>query len=135
MKRYMANLRDSSSSFVRGMSYRHRTGGEEDVIQENEEQVEETVMIPDVQLKDDFYRTPLPFKKSASRGLVVSNIYTKYDIQEAEEGLLRLSTQTIRSRTHTYFQEGQYIDKDTARSWLSRSSEDEAGLNPPAKRR
>ena len=105
---------------------------EEGVIQENEESVEETVMIPDVKLKDDFYRTLLPFKKSASRGLIVSNIYTKYDMQEAEEGLLRLSTQKFDPDTH-FFQEGQYIDKDTARSWLSRSSADEAGLNPPAK--
>ena len=61
----------------------------EEVIQENEESIEETVMIPDVQLKDEFYKTPIPFKKSASRGLIVSNIYTKYDMQEAEEGLLR----------------------------------------------
>ena len=36
---------------------------EEEVIQENEESVEETVMIPDVQLKDEFYQTLLPFKK------------------------------------------------------------------------
>ena len=60
----------------------------EEVIQENEESVEETVIIPDVQLKDEFYQTLIPFKKSASRGLIVSNIYTKYDMQEAEEGLV-----------------------------------------------
>ena len=76
-------------------------------------------MIPDVKLKDDFYRTLFPFKKSASRGLMSDNIYTKYDIQEAEEGLLRLSTQKFDPKTH-FFQEGQYIDKDTASSWLSR---------------
>ena len=69
----------------------------EQVIKENEESIEETVIIPDVQLKDEFYRTVIPFKKSASRGLVVSNIDTKYDIQEAEEGLLRISTKTFRS--------------------------------------
>ena len=85
----------------------------EEVIQENEESIEETVMIPDVQLKDEFYKTLIPFKKSASRGLIVSNIYTKYDIQEAEEGLLRLSTQQFNPKNH-FFQEGQYIDKDTA---------------------
>ena len=70
-------------------------------------------MIPDVQLKDEFYQTLIPFKKSASRGLIVSNIYTKYDMQEAEEGLLRLSTQNFDPKNH-YFQEGQYIDKETA---------------------
>ena len=102
----------------------------EEVIQENEESIEETVMIPDVQLKEEFYKTPIPFKKSASRGLIVSNIYTKYDMQEAEEGLLRISNQHFNPKNH-YFQEGQHIDKETARAWLSRSSANEAGLNPP----
>lgn len=105
----------------------------EEVIQENEESIEETVMIPNIQLKDEFYKTLIPFKKSASRGLIVSNMYTKYDIQEAEEGLLRLSTQHFDTKNH-YFQEGQHIDKETARSWLSRSSTDKAGLNPPIKK-
>ena len=87
-------------------------------------------MIPDIQLKDEFYKTLVPFKKSASRGLIVSNFYTKYDMQEAEEGLLRISNQYFDTKNH-FFQEGQHIDKETARAWLSRSSADEAGLNPP----
>ena len=78
----------------------------------------------------NFTKHSMPFKKSASRGLIVSNIYTKYDMQEAEEGLLRISNQHFNPKNH-FFQEGQYIDKETARSWLSRSSTDEAGLNPP----
>lgn len=105
----------------------------DEVIQENEESVEEIVMIPDVQLKEEFYKTLLPFKKSASRGLIVSNIYSKYDMQEAEEGLLRISNQQFSPENH-FFQEGQHIDKETARSWLSRSSTDKAGLNPPIKK-
>ena len=103
----------------------------DEVVQESEESVVETVIIPDVHLKDEFYLPLIPFKKSASRGLIVSNIHTKYDIQEVEEGLLRLSTKTFDPKTY-YFQEGQYIDKDMAYSWLSRSSSDELGLNPPA---
>lgn len=103
----------------------------EEVIQENDEKVEETVIIPEAQLKDDYYPTLLPFKKSASRGLVVNNIYTKYDIEEAEQGLLRLSTQHFDTKKY-YFQEGQYIDTDTTRAWLSRSSTNAEGLNPPA---
>ncbi|MFS0690398.1 CamS family sex pheromone protein [Sporosarcina sp. 179-K 8C2 HS] len=102
----------------------------EEVIQENEEQIEETVMIPDVQLNDDFYKVLTPLKKSATRGLVVSNIYTKYDIQEAEEGLIRLSAQHFDTKNYL-FQEGQYIDTATARAWLSRSSTNKEGLNPP----
>lgn len=104
----------------------------EEVIQETDESIEETVMIPDVQLKEEFYKTPIPIKKSASRGLIVNNIDTKYDMQEAEEGLLRLSNQHFNQKNH-YIQEGQHIDKETARAWLSRSSANEAGLNPPIK--
>ena len=51
-------------------------------------------------------------------------------LQEVEEGLLRLSTQHFNPKNH-FFQEGQYIDEDTARSWLRRKSKDnEEGLNP-----
>lgn len=103
----------------------------EQLIQKNEDSTEETVIIPDVQLKDEFYRTVIPFRKSASRGLVVNNISTKYDIQEAEEGLLRISTKNFDPNTH-YIQEGQYIDRDTALAWLARSSSNPQGLNPPA---
>lgn len=103
----------------------------EPVIQENEDSIEETVIIPDARLKDEFYGVLTPFKKSASRGLVVNNIHTKYDIQEAEEGLLRISTKNFDPKTY-YFQEGQYIDRETALAWLSRSSANPEGLNPPA---
>lgn len=102
----------------------------EEVIQENDEQVEETVMIPNVQVDDKYYKVLTPLKKSASRGLVVSNIYTKYDVGEAEEGLLRLSAQHFDTKNYL-FQEGQYIDSNTARAWLARSSTNEEGLNPP----
>lgn len=103
---------------------------EEELIQDNEENVEETVIIPDVQLKDEYYRTLLPFKKSASRGLIVGNIHSKYDMQEAEEGLLRLSTKHYDPKDH-FFQEGQYITEDMAKSWIERKSDDnKEGLNP-----
>lgn len=103
---------------------------DEEVIQDNEEATEETVIIPEVQIKDDYYRTLLPFKKSASRGLIVNNLNTKYDIREAEEGLLRLSTQNFSTDNH-FFQEGQYITEDIALSWIRRQSETNPdGLNP-----
>jgi len=103
---------------------------EEELIQDTEKSEEETVIIPDIQIKEEFYRTLLPFKKSASRGLIINNIRTKYDIQETEEGLLRLSTQHFDPKNH-FFQEGQYIDEDTTRSWLGRkSSDNKEGLNP-----
>ncbi|GKV57291.1 putative lipoprotein YerH [Sporosarcina sp. NCCP-2222] len=101
----------------------------DEVIQENEEKAQETVIIPDVQLKDEFYRTFVPFKQSASRGMVVSNLHTKYDMKEAEEGLLRLSARHFDTDKY-FFQEGQYIDKETAGKWLARKSDNEDGLNP-----
>lgn len=107
-------------------------GEKEEVIQDGETDVEEMVIIPDVQLKDAYYRTILPFKKGASRGYTGST-NTKYDVKEAEEGLLRLSAQTFDTKTH-FFQEGQYINEKTARLWLSRKSEEnELGLNPSIK--
>ncbi|MCG3086396.1 CamS family sex pheromone protein [Sporosarcina cyprini] len=101
----------------------------DEVIQENEEKAQETVIIPDVQLKDEFYRTFVPFKQSASRGMVVNNLHTKYDMKEAEEGLLRLSARHFDTDKY-FFQEGQYIDKQTAGKWLARKSDNEEGLNP-----
>ncbi|WP_153722240.1 CamS family sex pheromone protein [Sporosarcina cascadiensis] len=105
---------------------------QEKAVQETDESEQEMVLIPEDQVKDEYYRTPVPFKKSASRGLVVSNLNTKYDMQETEEGLLRLSTQYFDPANY-YFQEGQYIDRDTAKEWLSRKSNYEAGLNPAIK--
>lgn len=106
---------------------------DEEVIQDNEEATEETVIIPDFQIQDNYYRTLLPFKQSASRGLIVNNLNTKYDIGEAEEGLLRLSTQKFSPDDH-FFQEGQYITEELALSWIRRESEtNPEGLNPEAK--
>ena len=103
---------------------------DEEVIQDSEEATEETVIIPEIQLKDDYYRTLLPFKKSASRGLIVNNLNTKYDIREAEEGLLRLIYPKFSTENH-FFQEGQYIKEDLALSWIRRQSEyNPDGLNP-----
>ena len=100
------------------------------------ESVVETTIIPSMQLSDSYYRTLVPYKESASRGLVVSNLYTKYDIKEVEEGLMRLS-QNVYDTESYYFQEGQYLDTDTVKNWLARSnqnqdkSEELRGLNPP----
>ena len=100
------------------------------VVQTNQSKnKEETTIIPSMQIDDQYYRTLLPYKESASRGLIVSNINTKYDVKEAESGLLRLSQQAFDPSKY-YFQEGQYLDKDTVTSWLSRSNQDPAGLNP-----
>lgn len=99
------------------------------VVQSNSKDKQETTIIPSMQIDNQYYRTLLPYKESASRGLIVSNINTKYDIKEAESGLQRLSQQAFDPDKY-YFQEGQYLDAKTVTSWLSRSSDNPAGLNP-----
>ena len=95
----------------------------------------ETTHIPSIQLSDNYYRTLVPYKQSATRGLVVSNLNTKYDIKEVENGLMRLS-QKVFSTDDYYFQEGQYLSQSTVENWLARPNqtkeegEDEQGLNP-----
>jgi len=46
----------------------------------------ETTIIPSIQIDESYYKTLIPYKESASRGLVVSNVYTKYDMKEVESG-------------------------------------------------
>lgn len=93
----------------------------------------ETTIIPNMQIDKQYYKTLIPYKESASRGLVVSNIYSKYDIKEAEEGLMRLSQNEFSTDSY-YFQEGQYLDSETVSNWLARSNQAEEGLNPPAEK-
>ncbi|MFD1927752.1 CamS family sex pheromone protein [Sporosarcina siberiensis] len=101
----------------------------EEVLQDNEQRVEEMVVIPSIQIKEEYYRSIIPFKESASRGYMGST-NTKYDVREAEEGLLRLSLQKFDPKNH-FFQEGQFIDETTVKSWLGRKSETNTlGLNP-----
>ncbi|WP_445478500.1 CamS family sex pheromone protein [Lysinibacillus irui] len=90
----------------------------------------ETTIIPSIQIDESYYKTLIPYKESASRGLVVSNIYTKYDMKEVETGLMRLSQNEFDTENY-YFQEGQYLAESTVSSWLARSSQTEDGLNPP----
>lgn len=91
---------------------------QEEVIQEDADS-KETAIIPKYQLGEQYYRTILPFKPSGARGLVVSNLHTRYDIKEFEMGLMRLAQGTFNPDKYL-FQEGQKLDKDTVKSWLNR---------------
>ncbi|GEK33746.1 CamS family sex pheromone protein [Kurthia sibirica] len=93
---------------------------------------EETTIIPNTTIDGQYYRTLLPYKESLSRGLIVSNVYSKYDVKEVENGLTRISRKMY-SPDDYFFQEGQYLDKDTVSSWLARSNQTEDGLNPSDK--
>ncbi|ANU12379.1 CamS family sex pheromone protein [Planococcus halocryophilus] len=109
-----------------------KTDEKTEVINEKEEV--ETAIIPSMQLDDQFYRTLLPYKASATRGKIVNRLNSRYDIAETENGLLRLSQKQF-SPDDYYFQEGQKITDEDVTSWLRRSSEDNpAGLNLADKR-
>lgn len=111
-----------------------------EVINETEKNEEvATTIIPSMQISQDYYRTLLPYAPSKSRGLVVTNIHSKYDIKEVESGLLRLSQRTF-SADDYLFQEGQMLDTETLGNWLQRKKEEtkdkkgnikpNLGLNP-----
>lgn len=109
-----------------------------EVINETKKSEEATTIIPSMQISKEYYRTLLPYEPSKSRGLIVSNVYSKYDIKEVESGLLRLSQRSF-SADDYLFQEGQMLDTDTLSSWLQREKEvkkddkdkeENKGLNP-----
>lgn len=108
---------------------------EEEVVQESDQEEVEMTIIPSLALNDNYYRTLIPYKESASRGLVVSNIHTKYDMKEVETGLMRLSQNEFNTDDY-YFQEGQYLSDEMVRYWLARENQttdkgpEYKGLNP-----
>jgi len=103
---------------------------ETELTQESQQEKAETTIIPSLQIDESYYRTLTPYKQSASRGLVVSNIFTKYDMKEVETGLMRLSQNEFDTENY-FFQEGQYLAESTVTDWLARSSQTKDGLNPP----
>jgi protein involved in sex pheromone biosynthesis len=114
---------------------------QDEVIQE-EDKTKETAIIPNYNISNQYYRTILPFKPSQSRGVVVGNLNTRYDIAEFETGLMRIA-QNVFSTEDYFFQEGQYLDRSTINAWLNRKyteqelkakkidPEKNLGLNPP----
>ncbi|CAM3883625.1 CamS family sex pheromone protein [Lederbergia lenta] len=111
-----------------------------EVVQEKEE-LKETAIIPNYQISKSYYRSIIPFEPSKTRGMVVSNLYSKYDMNEFETGLMRVAKEQF-STDNYVFQEGQYLDKKTVNSLLNRKytkaqlkelnikEEDNIGLNP-----
>lgn len=91
---------------------------QEEVVQ-NQKDTAEKAIIPKYKISDDYYRTILPFKASETRGMVVNNLNTRYDISEFETGLMRVAKNTFDPNKYL-FQEGQYLKKDTVKLWLNR---------------
>ncbi|PFO01198.1 hypothetical protein COJ85_17960 [Bacillus sp. AFS076308] len=98
-------------------------------------------IIPKYNISNNYYRTILPFEPGESRGLVVNNINTRYDLNEFEMGLMRIAQNSFDTDKY-YFQEGQQIKAATIKQWLSRQytaaqlkdnkmkAADNIGLNP-----
>jgi protein involved in sex pheromone biosynthesis len=104
--------------------------GEEEVVQQKNNK-EQKAVIPKYNISDSYYRVVLPFKPSGARGEVVEDLNTRLDVDEFETGLMRVAQERFSPEDYL-FQEGQYLDKATVKSWLKRQKEKEnVGLNPP----
>lgn len=91
---------------------------QQEVVQETDNS-KEKVIIPKYNISDKYYRTIPQFEPSKARGLVVSNLNTRYDIEEFETGLMRIAQNQFDPDNYLY-QEGQYLDKETVELWLNR---------------
>ncbi|MFJ7939375.1 CamS family sex pheromone protein [Peribacillus sp. NPDC096622] len=94
----------------------------QEVVQDSKDK-KETAIIPKYKISEEYYQTILPFEPSKARGLVVSNLNTRYDIEEFENGLMRLA-QTQFDPEDYLFQEGQMLNSSTISSWLNRKYTD-----------
>ncbi|GIN63708.1 putative lipoprotein YerH [Robertmurraya siralis] len=113
---------------------------EQEIVQEKDDSKEKAI-IPKYKISDQYYQTIIPFVPSEARGLTVSQLNTRYDIDEFETGLMRIA-QNVFNTDKFYFQEGQYLDRKTVGLWLNRKytdeqleqmkikPEDNIGLNP-----
>lgn len=113
---------------------------EQEIVSETDNSTEKAI-VPNYQISKDYYKTMLPFKESEARGLVVSNLNTRYDIEEFETGLMRIAQKNF-SPDKYFFREGQILKGSTINKWLRReyteeqlkekklAAKDNLGLNP-----
>ncbi|EDL62746.1 CamS family sex pheromone protein [Bacillus sp. SG-1] len=114
---------------------------QEQVVEEDENQQSETAIIPNYQISDEYYKTLLPYESTDTRGMVVNNLQSRYDIDIFESGLVRMAKNVFPTDQYL-FKEGQVLDKETIQSWLNRkftseqleekglTEEQNVGLNP-----
>lgn len=113
---------------------------QDEVVQTNKK-AKEKAIIPKYNISDSYYRTILPFEPGETRGMVVSNLNTRYDINEFETGLTRVAQKQFDPKKYL-FREGQEIKRKTVQLWLNRkftkkqlkqqklSPNENIGLNP-----
>ncbi|MGD6777643.1 CamS family sex pheromone protein [Sutcliffiella horikoshii] len=107
---------------------------QEEVVQDPAQQENtEQAIVPRYKISDDYYQTILPYKPGETRGQIAPRLNSRVDVEELETGLMRMAQDVFPSDSYLY-QEGQYIKRDTIRSWLGRvdpEDEEKTGLNPP----
>jgi protein involved in sex pheromone biosynthesis len=100
-----------------------------DVVQTNKKSSGKSI-IPKYKISGDYYQTILPFVPGETRGMVVSNLNTRYDIDEFETGLMRVAQNKFNPSKY-FFREGQEIKRADAQAWLGRKTDQNSnGLNP-----
>lgn len=93
---------------------------DEDIVQNPEDADEQELsIIPGYQLSTENYKVILPYKPSASRGVIVNQVANRMDIHEMENGLRRISTSVFDPKDH-YFSEGQNLKSGEVYDWLGR---------------
>ncbi|WP_042352004.1 CamS family sex pheromone protein [Bacillus massiliigorillae] len=80
---------------------------------------ETKAIIPKYKISDKYYQTILPFEPSKARGQVVSNLNTRYDMNEMEMGLMRIAQESFNPDKY-FFKEGQFLSTKKVKSWLER---------------
>jgi protein involved in sex pheromone biosynthesis len=92
---------------------------QDQVVQENQDSEAKKAIIPNFQISNDYYKTMLPYDTSKTRGVVVNDLGSRYDINEIENGLLRVAQNRFSTNDY-FFKEGQFLTKKTIDSWLQR---------------
>jgi protein involved in sex pheromone biosynthesis len=92
---------------------------QDQVVQENQDSESKKAIIPNFQISNDYYKTMLPYDTSKTRGVVVNDLGSRYDINEIENGLLRVAQNRFPTNEY-FFKEGQFLTKKTVDSWLQR---------------
>lgn len=90
----------------------------QEIVQETNDSTGEKAIIPKYSIPGSYYKMILPFKPGKARGLTAERLNTRLDIDEFETGLMRIAQDTFSN--DYFYQEGQYLDEDTVRTWLKR---------------
>ncbi|WP_028401205.1 CamS family sex pheromone protein [Ectobacillus panaciterrae] len=80
-------------------------------------------IVPKYSISDDYYKTIVPFKDGAARGLVVQGLNSRLDVDEFETGLMRIAKDSFSTKDYL-FQEGQLLSKTTIQQLVDRKRTD-----------